>query len=71
MQPNEPPLLLTTSGPPPKWSSEELLKWSQRFLQSEPDNFFAHVLMVDQLDIGESPKEVMDHLGETLLNFDQ
>ena len=49
------------------WSSEELLSWAQRFLELEPDNFFAHVLMADQLDIGEFPEEVMDHLGEASL----
>lgn len=49
------------------WSSEELLNWCQRFLKVEPDNFFAHVLMADQLMVEESTGEAMSHLGEAFL----
>ena len=49
------------------WSSEELLNWCQRFLKVEPDNFFAHVLIADQLMFEGSTDEAMGHLVEAFL----
>jgi len=50
------------------WSSEELLAWLERFLKVEPDNFFAYVLMADQLMVDGSTEEALDHLGEAFLS---
>ena len=49
------------------WSSEELLNWCQRFLKVEPDNFFAHVLITDQLMFEDSTDEAMGHLVAAFL----